>query len=249
MWNLSHEKKTFSDPLEIITSHEKTVMITDYCVYLEKDHTQLDEFKMEKTTQSHAKGLFGGRVSDKIYDKETAKWDLDLKMRWDTYKDYDRRKKFNISQNDYTKAYEPDYKPEVKEIHKSDIKSNKMKTTVGIWISPEFGITLKEILPTIEIFETGNELFQKLKKVLTEDLVEEIMAEGFPIKIQIPITMTVRANVFFKHYEELVDGCYDKQEIEKLFEIPHDYTRETRANAQKFFERKSKRYMLSHILL
>lgn len=57
-----------------------------------------------------------------------------------------------------------------------------------------------------------------MKEMFSESLVEEIMTKGFPLKIQVPLTMSIRANVYFMSYEEL--DPKDDKETDKLFEIP-----------------------------
>lgn len=44
----------------------------------------------------------------------------------------------------------------------------------------------------------GNPLMEKLDKFLNHQVVQAIIGKGFPIKIQIPMNMSIRANITFK---------------------------------------------------
>ena len=59
---------------------------------------------------------------------------------------------------------------------------------------------------------------KKLEEVLSQDIIDQIIEEGFPIKIQIPMSLSLRGNVYIKRFERIDqnDSLYHKQ----IFTIP-----------------------------
>lgn len=55
-------------------------------------------------------------------------------------------------------------------------------------------------MPVFGVFANGSEIFKKINEILFQENFSEILTNGFPLKIQIPITMSIRANIFFEEY-------------------------------------------------
>ena len=185
LWTLNHDKKVFTNPLDNVTLEEKKAILWDLLNSLPVQ----GEMKLVKSSQTHTNNIFGKRIHQKYYGKNSVKWNLSLKM------DYILNKKskalFDQNLNDYLVNYNTQVgdnvilkneqielnTPEKSSKNASNKKEtstaqcdkkkgsnnnddqtfslNKKKynfelqktqsksTNVGIWICPNFGITLK----------------------------------------------------------------------------------------------------------
>lgn len=50
----------------------------------------------------------------------------------------------------------------------------------------------------IKALAIGNPLLEKLDKFLCQEVVQSIISKGFPVRIVIPMNMSIRANITFK---------------------------------------------------
>jgi hypothetical protein len=50
----------------------------------------------------------------------------------------------------------------------------------------------------IKTLSMGNPLMAKLDVFMNHEIVQSIIGKGFPIRIQIPMNMSIRANITFK---------------------------------------------------
>lgn len=56
----------------------------------------------------------------------------------------------------------------------------------------------QDILPIIKALAVGNPMLEKLDKFLDQEVVKSIISKGFPVRIVIPMNMSIRANITFK---------------------------------------------------
>lgn len=132
---------------------------------------------------------------------------------------------------------------------KYNIKNHEKKekdVTASIWMCKESKINLKQIIPVFNIFAKGNDIFQKQHEIFSSDALEKLISNGFPVKIQVPQTMSIRGNVNFESFQEIVktDNNYDEK-----FDIPLDYLYESREILQKTLKSKKKRFLLTKLLI
>ena len=92
----------------------------------------------------------------------------------------------------------------------------------------------------LDVLGTGNVFFAKMKQFVGGELVDNL-GSGFPVKLDLPLTMSIRAIVSFPKFElnPPSDG---------LFRLP-DYRVESRRIGQKTMSSPRKRLMLVSLLL
>lgn len=86
------------------------------------------------------------------------------------------------------------------------------------WMAEGFPMSLQQLLPLLEVVGQANKHITKVAHFMNKygDM------DRFPIKVQVPIFMTVYALVSFKHFREIVpkDGV-----DASFFQVPGDYHR------------------------
>jgi hypothetical protein len=75
----------------------------------------------------------------------------------------------------------------------------KQSINVHLTKNHEFDLNVNSLINS----SAGNSLMKKMEAVLSKKVVEEIIKEGFPIKIQIPMSLSLRANVYIKRFERI----------------------------------------------
>lgn len=90
-------------------------------------------------------------------------------------------------------------------------KSRKFKGTVAL--SDEYPISIKELMPLIEVLSPTGKHFDKLKTFFVSKFPEG----NFPVQIELPVFPTIVATVTFQKFEK--NNAID----DALFEIPPNY--------------------------
>ena len=99
------------------------------------------------------------------------------------------------------------------------------------------------VLKTLSI--TGNANMNKFKDFLkNKSLKEVILCHGFPVKIQIPIGMLIKATVDFNKFSFLQST---PELIEEIFQIPSDCKYVSRKEGMKTLENKKKRLAFANL--
>mmetsp|Transcript_31495 Transcript_31495/g.31195 ORF Transcript_31495/g.31195 Transcript_31495/m.31195 type:complete len:113 (-) Transcript_31495:24-362(-) len=112
-----------------------------------------------------------------------------------------------------------------------------------MWISQEFPFTLSKFLPILKLLSTSSSTMMKLYKFLSSDNLANIVpVDSFPIKLDIPITMSIRAVVNFTKFQLLPAGS------DNFVEIPN-YSTQSRKVAQKTLTCPKKRLFLANLVV
>lgn len=100
-------------------------------------------------------------------------------------------------------------------------KDVKKTVETSLWLSNEFPLKVKSFLTVLKTLSMGgNSTMQKIREFLkNKSLKEVVFANGFPVKIQIPIGLLVKATVTFNKFRYLDNN---PETIKEIFEIP-DY--------------------------
>ena len=108
-------------------------------------------------------------------------------------------------------------------------------------LSQEFPFTLQEFLPILQLIGESNTSINKLHSFLSsENLLSSIGSNSFPIKVDIPLTMTVKGLVTFEKFELLNDPSF--------LELP-EYKFQSRKLAQKILTCPKKRLFLANLVI
>lgn len=99
-------------------------------------------------------------------------------------------------------------------------KTNQYKQDLNLWVSKEFPFKMKDLEPVIEILSRGNKLIQDLKSFIAKNQNVRQDLGGFPVKIQIPVNLLVKAVINFLNYKEFQPGIRNSDTFRDLFKIP-----------------------------
>ena len=129
------------------------------------------------------------------------------------------------------------------------VKNNKKEekiVTASVWMCNNSEINLKQILPAFNIFAKGNDIFNKMYEIFSSENQEKLISNGFPVKVQVPQTMSIRGNLYFENFQEIpkTDLSHDIK-----FLIPSDYVYESREILQKTLKSSKKRLFLTKLLV
>lgn len=127
--------------------------------------------------------------------------------------------------------------PSQNETTQSVIKKSK----AFLWQSPNFPFTLQEFLPILQMIGEANSSVKKLYKFLSnENLLERLPPNSFPVKVDIPLTLSVKAVVSFEKFQIISDS--------KPLEVP-GYMVQSRKVAQKILTCPKKRLLLANLVI
>lgn len=90
---------------------------------------------------------------------------------------------------------------------------------------------------------------QKINEFLQNDCLKDVVERnGFPVKIQVPIGMMVKATVTFGNFEYLYPA--DKEAfIRETFTLPSDCRLVSRKEGMKTLESKKKRMAVANVVI
>lgn len=61
-------------------------------------------------------------------------------------------------------------------------------------------------MPIIELLSTSNPMLGRVAEILNKEISGDLSENGFPVKIQVPLSMSLRANLYVQKFERLADG-------------------------------------------
>lgn len=108
-------------------------------------------------------------------------------------------------------------------------KEQRKKLSASIWMSHDFPLSIKQLLPLFEILSPSNDHFDKLREFISLKL-----PPGFPVQVELPVLMFLSARITFRNYKTWtresrgtipIPAAADPLHSSKRwFEIPEDYT-------------------------
>lgn len=141
------------------------------------------------------------------------------------------------------------------------------RVNASVWLATDFAISLQQFLPILDALAVEHEAMRRLKELLSSESLKsavdrtqraiEVAETGpqgadtackghvFPVRASIPVNIAVRALVHFEAFKLQPAGSLPAE----LFAIPADYSRVSRAEAQKTPKRAKKRMLLANLAL
>ena len=252
IYSLNHSKKNFHNPLEEVDLEEKKAIFQDLlnsCPVQGK--VELVGHKLEE-----CRAMFGGPQTKEICGFDCTKWNVNLDFEYLLNK----KNVFTILP-DVDKYLDPeadiiaDTGPEQVQklrfrVHDKDIvlstKEKKEKCqSINLFLAEKHPFAFSDILPVLRALSSGNPLLEKLDKIVSQPVVLKVMEKGFPVRMQIPLSMSIRANLTFKVFKKL----NAKDVPRDHFDIPSEYKLEARKVAQKILTHPKKRMLLANLLV
>lgn len=115
------------------------------------------------------------------------------------------------------------------------------KSKAFLWQSANFPFTLQDFLPILAMIGEANSSVKKLYSFLSnENLIQKLSPNSFPVKVDIPLTLSVKAVVTFEKFQ-LIDD-------DKPLEVPK-YPVQSRKVAQKILTCPKKRLLLANLVI
>ncbi|KAL4484244.1 hypothetical protein ABPG72_003528 [Tetrahymena utriculariae] len=136
------------------------------------------------------------------------------------------------------------FEVKITETNKNEIK----KQTLGLYVSEDFPIKFKVFLPLLQFLSNGNQLLMNLCEVFKDQQVNDVLIKkGFPVKVQIPLSYSIYANITFSAFKPL--SCYENENVTQLFKIPNESVFANRKQKQNTMKKQKKRLMLANLYL
>ncbi|KAL4435830.1 hypothetical protein ABPG74_015798 [Tetrahymena malaccensis] len=136
------------------------------------------------------------------------------------------------------------FEVKITETNKNEIK----KQTLGLYVSEDFPIKFKVFMPLLQFLSNGNQLLMNLYEVFKDQQVNDVLIKkGFPVKVQIPLSYSIYANITFSAFKPL--SCYDNENVTQLFNIPNESVFANRKQKQNTMKKQKKRLMLANLYL
>jgi hypothetical protein len=257
VFKMNNTLKSFFDPFEPLDEEEKELVINDV-LNAQKIN---GEFKIKDCRITESKSFFGNLQFENVDGWKAKKYDVEIstsisihnREKFD-FKELEKNSYFDEKRSlTYTKqliSNEKDIKKSILQegvkiendmIKQSlmDIKNeNDKKLKASVWIADNFPIKSSYLIGLINSISSANEFTVKIKEFLCQENVRSILEKnGFPVKIKIPLTFFLDAEITFSQFKEIPQNVDNK----KLFEIPEGYKKITRKAAQNIRENHKKR--------
>ncbi|CAN0243340.1 unnamed protein product, partial [Laminaria digitata] len=98
------------------------------------------------------------------------------------------------------------------------------RVKASVWMAHDYPLKLKHIMPALEILSVRDDMAARLRSVLS---LAGIPQEGFPVKVSVPLMMTVKAVVTFENFTtEGIDP--------RTFMVPTEFKRSRRMSKEKY---------------
>lgn len=108
--------------------------------------------------------------------------------------------------------------------HKKDTKDSKAKkpkrVTARCWMAENFPLSLRQLMPLLEVMSSANKHLAKVSKFMNKFGDMNL----FPVKVQVPLMMTVYVLLAFKEFTILTPKVMQKMGPD-FFKVPEDYKR------------------------
>ena len=134
-------------------------------------------------------------------------------------------------------------KPRVKaKSVRENTTSNFKNSTAFCWLCNEFPITIKELLAVLNVFKGANKTLERLHDFLENEGIATLLPEdSFPIKIEVPLSLGIKAKATFMNFSLL-------QPMENETFIIPTYNRVSRRIGQKTLTSPKKRLLFTNIV-
>ena len=133
---------------------------------------------------------------------------------------------------------EAEQRKQLKDVTKN-IESN-------LWLSNSFPLSIHSLMTVLKTFSiSGNQSMSRIRDFLKNESLKQVITEnGFPVKIQIPVAILVKATVTFNKFRYLDNT---KEAIREIFTVPSTYTQVSRKVGMKTLTNKKKRLAFANL--
>lgn len=125
-------------------------------------------------------------------------------------------------------------------------KDVKKTVESSLWLSNEFPLKIQNFLTVLKTLSLGgNQNMSKMKEFLKNPSLKEVITQhGFPVKIQIPIGLLIKATVDFNKFSFLNNT---PEYVKEIFAVPSDCKYVSRKEGMKTLENKKKRLAIANL--
>jgi ankyrin repeat protein len=233
----NHSKQTIVYPFEPLDAEEKSAVVGD----IMNTEPMQGDVKVLSYKIKPCENWRGKPVVQSIGPWKTAKVEIGYKGQM-KYK----KKNKDIRPCSETEYFETDiYEPVTAQLSypssNEPIRTLVKKSKAYVWLSENFPFALQEFLPVLELVGESNPSIKKLHNFLAEsNLLNTVPSSSFPVKIDIPLTMTVKAVVTFEKFQIIDDPA--------PLNLPN-YSVQSRKTAQKILTCPKKRLFLANLVI
>jgi hypothetical protein len=213
---INHSKQIMSDPLENVDPEERQAVLSDI---MKADPIQ-GEVSFHNYIIAPNTNWRGRQQTKTISGYNCVKYTVKLQARLN-YKRKSRR---------------VDTSGTGTEKHINTVKD--LKAT--LWVSDQFPLSFKDFLPMLALLSQANQTMSKLHEFMSNgSLISQLPPRSFPVRIDIPLTMTIRAIVSFTNFQVTSPDS-------SIFDLPK-YQWQSRKVAQKTLSCPRKRMFLANM--
>ncbi|CAG9327265.1 unnamed protein product [Blepharisma stoltei] len=131
-------------------------------------------------------------------------------------------------------------------IHRNNVNDtvtqSVKETKAFCYLCEDFPLSLEEFVSVLNVIKNANTALGRLYDFLENEGIHELVPiDSFPVKIEIPIVMGIRAKVVFTNYTEM------KKDDKSIFDIPN-YQKVSRKVGQKTLSSPRKRILFANIV-
>ena len=233
---VNKDRQIVVNPLEDLDMDEKLAVLTDI---INSEPLQ-NELNIDEQDWRECRGFFGDLVEETVNDYLCTKYKVVVKAHALQRKKIHQT--FDLGQEEY---FDSD-KVVADEKAVKVAKDVKKVVESQLWLSNEFPLKISNFLTVLKTLSIGgNANMNKMKEFLkNKSLKEVITTHGFPVKIQIPIGLSIKATVDFNKFEFLKNT---PEYVKEIFSVPSDCKYVSRKEGMKTLENKKKRLAFANI--
>lgn len=245
---VNRDRQILTNPLEDLDDDEKLAVLTDM---MNSDSVQ-SELNIVDQTWEPVQNFFGTTSAhERVNNYDCSRYKLQIQAQVKS------KKKLNLRfQHTYDTYFEG--AEEFQEGQKAVADPNSFKIAKDeersiesqLWLSQEFPLQFTqfmEVLDTLAI--SGQASMQKINEFLSNDCLKDVINQnGFPVKIQVPIGLAIKAMVTFGNFQYLNPENREEY-IKETFAVPDYCKLVSRKEGMKTLESKKKRLAVANVVI
>ena len=235
---VNKDRKIIVNPLEDLDMDEKLAVLTDI---INSEPLQ-NELNIEDQEWSECRSFLGNLVQETVNDYVCNKYKVIVRAQMKQSKKVHQN--LELTPEEYF-GQMMDGGTEGKAAIKV-AKDVKKTVESHLWLSNEFPLKIQNFLTVLKTLSLGgNASMSKIKDFLKNQTLRDVITEnGFPVKVQIPIGLLIKATVDFNRFSFLQST---PELVEELFSVPKDCNYISRKEGMKTLENKKKRLAFANL--